>query len=416
MEFVILTESEYRKFYQNSEQSSFMQSVELSHLKKEYGNIIHFVGIRRDEKIVAASLLLESKTILGRSMFYAPRGLIVDYHDFQLLKFFTEEVKKYIRSHKGFVLTIDPNVIYSVRSSDGEILDDGDNETIDNLKRLGYKHFGFNTYLESRQARWAYRMPLDEEYEVKKSKFSKSTRKNIDATYKKGLQVRRGTIDDLNVMTEIFEVTAKRKDFFSRSLDYYKKMYKNMHDLMTIYIAYLNPDVYLEHTKDLLEAEEKHNMEIQEKLKTDKVGNRLKNQKETSDKLVEKYRKELERAQEFKKENPNGKDIGCLLSIRSGREYLTLSSGVLVDYKSFTPKYQMYEKHIEDAYKEGFKYCNFYGITGDFDPKNKYYGIYEFKKGFGGNVIEYVGEFELEVVAFNRFYKFLRKVKNMIRR
>ena len=37
-------------------------------------------------------------------------------------------------------------------------------------------------------------------------------------------------------MTEIFDVTSKRKDFQSRSLEYYKKMYKHMKDLMTIYI------------------------------------------------------------------------------------------------------------------------------------------------------------------------------------
>ena len=76
----------------------------------------------------------------------------------------------------------------------------------------------------------------------------------------------------------------------------------------------------------------------------------------------------------------------------------------------------MYEKHIKDAYKEGFKYCNFYGITGDFDPKNKYYGVYEFKKGFGGNVIEYIGEFELEVSFFNKVYKLLRKIKGLFKR
>ncbi len=416
MEFVVLEEKEYREFYNQFEEASFMQSVELGNLKKEYGNIVHLVGVKKGKNVIAASLLLETKVIFGKSVFYAPRGLMVDYHDFEVLSFFTDSLKQYIRSCHGFLLTIDPNVIYRVRTSDGEIMGDGDDEVIEHLKKLGYKHHGFNIYLDSRQARWAYRMPLDEEYAVKKSKFSKSTRKNIDSTYKKGLQVRVGTIDDLDVMTEIFDITAKRKDFFSRSLDYYKKMYKHMHDLMTIYIAYLNPDVYLEHTRSMLEEEEKKNHELEEKLKVDHVGNRLKNQKETSDKLLEKYRKELEKAEKFKEENPNGKDIGCLLSLKSGQEYLTLSSGVLVDYKSFTPKYQMYEKHIQDAYKEGFKYCNFYGITGDFDPKNKYYGIYEFKKGFGGNVIELIGEFDLEISSFNQFYQFLRKIKRFLRR
>lgn len=415
MEFVELTEKEYRKFYNSYEDASFMQSIELGNLKKEYNNKVHLVGIKENKKVIGATLLLETKTILNKSIFYAPRGLMLDYHNKELLKFFTDELKKYIKKCNGFVLTIDPSIIYRERSSDGEILGDGDDETINNLKELGYVHYGFNTYLDSRQARWCYRMKLDEDYETKKSKFSKSTRKNIESTYKKGLQVRKGTIDDLDVMTEIFDITAKRKDFFSRSLDYYKKMYKNMSNLMTIYIAYLNPDVYLEHTETLLESERKKNKELDEKLKIDKVGNKLKNQKETSDKLVEKYEKELDKAKEFKKENPNGKDIGCLLSIKSGKEYLTLSSGVLQDYKGFTPKYQMYEKHIQDAYEEGFKYCNFYGITGDFNPQNKYYGIYEFKKGFSGNVIEYIGEFELEVTGFNKVYKILRKIKNIFR-
>lgn len=413
MELVVLSEKEYSKFYKSNDQSSFMQSIELGHLKKEYGDIVHLVGIKKDKKIIAASLILESKTFFNKSIFYAPRGLIVDYHDKEVLSFFVAELKKYLKKRNGLTLTIDPNVIYRIRSSEGEILGEGDDLSVNNLKSLGFKHFGFNTYLESRQVRWAYLFKLDEEYEEKKKKFSKSTRKNIEATYKKGLQVRKGKIEDLDVMSEIFETTAKRKDFFFRSLDYYKKMYKNMSELMTIYVAYLNPDVYLEHTKLLLEEEKNKNKEILEKFKKDNVGNKLKNQKEISDALISKYEKEMERAKKFKEENPKGKDIGCLLSLRSGNEYLTLSSGVLEEYRDFKPKYQMYEKHINDAYKEGFKYCNFYGITGDFDPKNKYYGIYEFKKGFGGNVIEYIGEFELEITSFNKIFKFLKKIKRM---
>ena len=133
-------------------------------------------------------------------------------------------------------------------------------------------------------------------------------------------------------------------------------------------------------------------------------------------KQIEKYEKELEKATKFKEENPNGKDIGCLLSLRSGNEYLTLSSGVLAEYKQFTPKYLMYEHHIKEAYKEGFEYCNFYGITGDFNPNGKYYGIYEFKKGFGGNVIEYIGQFDLKTSNFYYIYKGLKRIKKWIGR
>lgn len=419
MEFTILKEKEFKEFSKISNQASFMQTVENAHLKEDYlKSKVHYVGVRDKKKIVAGAMILEDKTIFNQKKFYAPRGLLVDYHNQELLKFFTENLKKYIKSCGGFILTIDPNVVYRVRSSDGEILEEetADDETVNNLKSLGYRHFGFNIYLEPLQARWAYRMALDEDYETKKSKFSKSTRKNIDSCIKKGLLVREGTMDDLEVMTEIFDLTSKRKDFFSRSLDYYKTMYKHMKDLMTIYIAYLKPDVYYEHTKSLLDAEILNNKEIEEKMKVDNVGNKLLKKKETSDTLLNKYRLELEKAKKFKEEYPNGLDVGCLLSLRSGFEYLTLSSGVLEEYKSFTPKYLMYEHHIKEAYKEGFKYCNFYGITGDFDPKNKYYGIYEFKKGFNGNVIELVGQFELPITKFYSVFQFLKKARDKIKK
>jgi len=418
MQFITLSEKEYRKFLDGNPMTSFMQTVELSNLKKELGSKIHFVGIKKDDKIIAGSMILEDSTIFNKKMFYAPRGLIVDYNDKELLKFFTNELKKYIKKHGGFVLTIDPNVIYRIRTSDGEI--DSNNMAndmaIDNLLDLGYKHHGFNLYLDSKQARWCYRFTLDEDYESKKVKFSKSTRKNIDFCVKKGLMVREGTINDLEVMAEIFEITSKRRDFFSRSLEYYQKMYKHMKDLMTIYIAYLDPNIYYDHTLGLLEEAKNNYDMVLKKMEKDMVGSKLLNQKETALKQIEKYEKELEKAEQFKKENPNGKDIGCLLSLRSGNEYLTLSSGVLAEYRNFTPKYLMYEHHIKEAYKEGFEYCNFYGITGDFDPKGKYYGIYEFKKGFNGNVIEYIGEFDLKVTNFYNIYKLLKRIKKLIGR
>ena len=90
MKFCVLTADEYREFWKTHPQASFMQSVELSELKKEYGSKVHFVGIKENDKVIAGSMILQDKTILGQSQFYAPRGLIVDYHNKELLAFFTE--------------------------------------------------------------------------------------------------------------------------------------------------------------------------------------------------------------------------------------------------------------------------------------------------------------------------------------
>ena len=419
MEFTTLTEKEFRNFTKNYDQTSFMQSIELANLKRELGSVPHFVGVKKNNEVVAATLILEDKSILGQKTFYAPRGYLIDYHNFELLKFFSDELIKYVKKKKGFRITIDPNVIYRIRSSEGEILNDDldkDDLTMKNLEKLGYKYFGFNLYTETYQVRWEYRLKLDEDYETKKAKFSKSTRKNIDSCYKKGLKVRIGKIDDLNSMTEIFDVTSKRKEFDSRSLEYYKKMYNHMKDLMTIYIAYLDPDIYLFDTKELLDKAKKEKEIVEEKMKTSIVGSKLKNQMELAEKQIDKYKEELKIAEQFKKENPKGKDIGALLSLRSGNEYLTLSSGMLKEYGKFTPKYAMYDQHIKDAYKEGFKWVDFYGITGDFNKDSKYYVMYEIKKGFNGNVIELIGQFEIKTGFVYYIYNLGKKIKNIVKK
>lgn len=413
MKFEILTEEEFNRFAKKHEQASFFQTAETAKLRSIYGSKIHFVGVRKNKKIVAASMLTETTTFRGKKTFYAPRGFILDYHDFSLLEFFTNHLKDYLKDKNPLQIKMDPNVIYRVHANDGSIVEENgnDQETIDNLKKVGFQHYGFNTDFIYTQSRWNVRLELDQDYEELKKGFSKSTRKNIESTYKKGVRVRKGTFEDLEGMEEILIKTAERKHFEARSLEYYQNMYQCLGNLMNIYIAYLDSEIYLNSTLELLKEEEKHNQEIISKMEKDMVGSKLTNQKETSDRLLEKLKQEVEEAKKFKKEYPKGKDIGVLISLESGLEYITLYSGILVEYKKFTPKYLMYDAHIRDAYSKKIKYVNFYGISGIFDSKDKDYGMFEFKRGFGGFVVELIGEFSYSLSPYYYVYMFLRNIK-----
>ena len=44
------------------------------------------------------------------------------------------------------------------------------------------------------------------------------------------------------------------------------------------------------------------------------------------------------------------------------------------------------------------------------------YGIYEFKKGFNGNVIELIGQFSLKITNFYDIYMTMKKIKNKIKK
>lgn len=414
MKLSVISHDEFNKFVSGHEQANFLQTVELGELKKEQGYKIHFVGLKDNNKIIAVSLLLERKLFLNKSTFYAIRGFIIDYNDKSILKTFTEQIKKYIRNNNGFVLTIDPNVIYRVRNSNGEIIDDVVNdEAINNLVELGYRFFGFNRYFETVQARWAYILDITGDYDTVSSKFSKSTRKNIEIAHQKGVKVKRIDEQELPIFVSILEQTAKRKQFGYRSLAYYKQFYKHLQKYSVFYLAYIDPKAYYENTLNLLKLKQDENKEILAKMSKEKVGKNLKQQLAISNSLISKYQDELMKAEELLKKHDDIIPIAALLSMKSGREYLTLSSGYIEQYRDFMPKYALYEQHIKDAIEWGYKRINFYGITGDFNKDSEYYGIYEFKKGFNGCVVELIGEFTLII---NSGYYYLFKILSWLKK
>lgn len=417
MEFVELTEKEYDKFVSRHEQESYMQTLDLKNFKEKNNIKCYLVGVKENKKVVAATLIYSIGTFLKKKRFYSSRGFIIDYNDEKLLTFFVENLKKYLKEKNGMSLTIDPNIIYRTRTSNGEIMDNNTNDkVIENLKKLGFIHYGFNNYFETMQVRWVYRLELSAPYEELKKNFIKSTRKNIEATNNNGVQIREGTIDDIKSLSKIFKETAERDEFNTKSYEYYKSMFENMPNNIKVYMAYIDPKLRLKLTEQKLKDEEDNNKELERKMKVDMVGNKLRTKKEISDNLITKYKEEINETKDMLKNNPNGVDIGALISMKSGTDYISLSSGTLTNYKKYYPKYALYDAHIKDAYKMGFKYVNFYGIAGDFDPKNKYYGIYEFKKGFNGNVVEYIGEFTIGLGITYKIFNGLRKIKRAIKK
>ena len=71
----------------------------------------------------------------------------------------------------------------------------------------------------------------------------------------------------------------------------------------------------------------------------------------------------------------------------------------------FYAQYAIQWYMIQYAIKNNFEKFNFYGISGNFDRSHKDYGIYDFKKGFGGVVEEYIGSFELVISPIHYYFK-----------
>lgn len=84
----------------------------------------------------------------------------------------------------------------------------------------------------------------------------------------------------------------------------------------------------------------------------------------------------------------------------------------------FQSAYTIHFEGVKMAVEGNYNRYNFYGITGDFRKENPLYGLYLFKKSFGGHVVELIGEYDLIVSKFwytvyNLAFKTYHKLKNI---
>ena len=106
MEFTELTEKEFREFSSTHSLKSFMQTPEMAKIREKNGYRAYYVGVRKKNKIIAATMMGSRKSHFGYNEFYAPRGLLVDYDNYELLSFFTHNLKKYIKNKMTYQMTI----------------------------------------------------------------------------------------------------------------------------------------------------------------------------------------------------------------------------------------------------------------------------------------------------------------------
>ena len=97
---------------------------------------------------------------------------------------------------------------------------------------------------------------------------------------------------------------------------------------------------------------------------------------------------------ELKGQYGSKKVLGGILFLIYGNEVLSLYGGSDEKLMQFQSAYTTHFAGIKYAVENGYSHYNFYGITGDFREENPLYGLFLFKKSFGGHVSELIGEFD----------------------
>ena len=433
MKLVNLSKEEFKSFADSHPQITFHQTEEWANLKKENGWEAHFIGLKEKDKIKAGALILSKNIpIIKKKMFYSPRGFLIDYNDKELLKEFTTEIKKYAKKEKAIFIKIDPYVEYQERDNNGNIVEDGYNnkEAVNNLKENGYHFFGFNTMQDTLQPRWMHVIEIDgrNEEEVQKDMESK-TRQILRKNEKSSIKTREITKEELPLFKSIMEHTGERRDFIDRPLSYYEAMWDNLEKtgILKILVAEINFKEYKKNTEKELEEIKnsledriyKHDNNLL-KMNEKKYESTNKQDQES----IERLKKQITKIEEYQQEYGDTKTLGTILFLIYGNEVLSLFGGTDDNLMQFQSAYTVHYAGIKYAIDHGYKRYNFYGITGDFRKENPLYGLYLFKKSFGGHVVELIGEYDLVTSKFwytiynlaFKLYKTLKHIKNKVRK
>ena len=407
MEFCKLTEKEYQKYWNTHPLKTFLSAIEIGKLREKNNWNVEYVGVKENKKIIAATMLLSHKRKFNKYEFYSPRGYLLDFNNEELLKFFTNNLKEYLKENNAYIFRVDPYLIYKERDIDGNIVEDGidNSQVVNNLYNLGFKKVQSKA-LE--QVSWMFSLGLEGKTEEQILKEMKpNTRNLIRKAEKFGITVNEISYDELDRFQSIMEETGARKGFSVRKLSYFQEMYNLFHDKDEVkyFITELNLKEYIKRLKEEVKEKEEKINNLSDAKYNDGAKKNLTNE-------INSLNKRIEDSNNIIKEQ--GKDIITLsgsMFMLIQPEVIYLSSGNYEEFMKFNSQYLIQWELIKYGIKNGFKKHNFYGIPENINEHPKDYGIYEFKKGFNGYVEELIGEYELPITWHYKLFKFIHKLK-----
>lgn len=415
-----LNKKEYENFVVNHKSKShFLQSYNWGEFAREKKNLFpYYLGLVSDNgKIMAAALLLQKKLPLNLCYFYIPRGFVIDFNNKDLVKLMTEEIKKFCKEKKAIFFKIDPDIIHSQFNYLSQKVDiSNDHEEIfKTLKSLGYKHLGFTKNFETNQPRYTFRIDLNQDLDTIIDHFSKTTKQRINKAKKLGVEVEVGSEEDLDTFYQLMMLTENRKDFVSFSKDYYKTQYQILKKdhMIVLFLGKVNTEKIIKNYEEELSKIQSDLQNIDTETLSKSAKNKIKNLTSQKDNLI----REINKFELAKKKYGSIIPLSAHMIITYGNKAWVLYAGNHNILTETYTNYATYFEHIKYCKEHGIEIYDQFGTIGDLSSDNPRLGLHEFKKKFGGDYIEFLGEFDyiLKPFLYFVFQKLVPFYRNLVK-
>lgn len=196
-----------------------LQSTAWGELKSRFGWRAHRLALVRDEAMIAGAQILFRRLPLGLQFAYIPRGPVVDFTDHHAVDAILDAVNHFAKSAGAFVLKIEPNISESFLNHKSEIV---------NLKSSACI-----------QPRTTIHLDLTRDLDTILAQMKPKWRYNIRLAERKGVIVRAGNAGDLPEFYRLQQITSARDKFAIHSADYYRAAFElfTARDFACLFVA-----------------------------------------------------------------------------------------------------------------------------------------------------------------------------------
>ena len=413
LELNTIDKEKFDSFVRNHKtKSHFLQSVSWGEFAKIKKNLTpYYLGLTNEKgEILGATLLLEKKLPLNFCYFYAPRGFVIDYNNKHLTQSMTEKIIEFAKKKKAIFVKIDPDIVKTSINYKNEKQDNNDfDEIFTTLKSCGFKHLGFTKNFETMQPRYTFRIDLNQSLEEIENHFSKTTKQRIAKSIKLDTEVIIGTKNDIHEFYHLMTLTENRKDFVSYNEDYYETLYEifngNKNSKATLFLGKV-------HINKTIKALEKNLKDINNQISILPIDNLSKSAKTKLAELTKQKENtinEIEKYKEYKKQYGLDLTLSAHMIIEYGDKAWVLYAGNHNILSETYVNYNTYFEHIKYCKQKGIKIYDQFGTIGDLSKENPRLGLHEFKKKFGGDYIEFIGEWDY-IINYPMYFIFTKLV------
>lgn len=377
-----ITEKEHNDFIKTSPYCNLLQSAQWAKVKDNWGSLL--AGVRDDGGVlVASSLVLIKQLPLHFTMFYIPRGPILDYLNADLVTFYFQGLKKVAKKHHCLFMKFDPEIHRRDHflEDEGTPVYDHIEQIMRHIEQSGGIHQGYTTYIEETiQPRYQANVYKCDDFI---EQLPRHTRRLIKDALKRNVQVVKADSSELQGFCDVVALTEERKNVNLRNSEYFQQLMDIYQEDAYLFLAKMDIPQVLANFKKQYEDNEKELQQLKEG--APKKLRRLQDIKQSLEKDIKEF-------EEYQKLYQKETVIAGILSIKFGRTMEMLYAGMDDHFKKFMPQYYLYTENMKYAFAHGCEFANMGGIEGDFQD-----GLTKFKSNFHPMINELIGEFDYPV-------------------